>query len=229
MTFPNGSVAEVSSVYALFTNSLICKSPADRTEGPITGDSPPSTLVPFSLPLMNNLWPLFGQVLRVALYDWIRRGGSRLNVQSLVGALSTPLNANPNPHADMLKIDVNGNVAIKTVPTDPNAAPPVSQKQWWSVSGLALHSSNNKYYDIYVRDFVFQPGTLQGGLHAGELLGQDNSAPPPPPPPGGPPPGVPAYKDPASATKFPIGPPGGAIRPTYQQDGIAADIRFRMR
>lgn len=108
-------------------------------------------------------------------------------------------------------------------------------------------------WDIYIRDQVFQAGNEIGGKHSGEpmdfnkvafantdqLGGMSLGARPPqgkPPQKGqGLPPAITTQSDFAESAKFPLsfyntysqGPGNNGIRPTYQTNGMAVDIRFR--
>jgi hypothetical protein len=78
--------------------------------------------------------------------------------------------------------------------------------------------------DVYVKDYVFQVGRILGGTHAGQPLDVSAYGP-----------GEPSIEGrqideyPTITYQFPIGPPGGAVRPTYQTMGVAVDILFRAR
>lgn len=225
ISFPNGSVNEIRSLYDVLTNGQVAKSPADDTQTVLAGDFTPNPMTPFALPVLNNLRPPFGQIMRVATYDWIRRGGYQLNVQALLDAFFVPLSADSASHADIFKMDETGNVmhSIDSIP--PTVSLPVSNNQYYSVSGLAFHSGSGNQYDVFVKDYTYQPGRIRGGIHAGEPLGN-----------GAPPPGSTVItgargidENPAMIAAFPVGPTGGALRPTYQAQGIASEIRFRLR
>ncbi|MGH9549181.1 MAG: hypothetical protein ACRD3W_07400, partial [Terriglobales bacterium] len=100
-----------------------------------------------------------------------------------------------------------------------------SEKQWSAVSGMIYKSANKDvYWDMFVKDFVFQEGIKSGGAHAGQPLGKDipSSTNPDDPRRG-------LNEHPVLIANFPHGPNGGAIRPSYEQTSIAAEIRFRRR
>lgn len=109
-----------------------------------------------------------------------------------------------------------------------------------------------KNYDCYIRDQVYQPGKTLGGKHAGEpmdfntvalarpavhdLGGSGMGAIPYPKPKGhGLPPAVTNQSDFAETAGFPStfyntysqGPGKDHMRPTYQTNGMAVDVRFR--
>ncbi len=223
VSLPAGSIPEIDNLYALLTNVQIAKSPSDITQTVLVGDSPPYPLSPIVLPVVKVNRPPFGQLLRMALHDWIRRAGPLINVQSLLDQMKTSWAADSTPHAVRFAIDSAGSVRQSTCPL---LSLPVSHKQWNSVSGFAFRTQDAKYFDIIIKDFVSQPGRSKGGVHAGEPFGEDLQTPAN---------GNTAQlantiiEDPALLGRFPQGPSGGAIRPTYTRNGIAVDIRFRQR
>lgn len=105
-------------------------------------------------------------------------------------------------------------------------------------------------YDIYIRDQVYQPGVNQGGMHAGEPMDLDKvamrpmghdlgggglGASKPGPKVAGLPPAITDQSDFAEKSGFPnseyntydVGPGTANMRPTYRNNGMAVDIRFR--
>lgn len=226
ISFPNGAVSGLNSLETLLLESSINKSPADRTQTVLAGDYPPAALSKVALPVVGTVRPPFGQLLRISFYDWLRRMGPQINVATLLTALKTPFSTDTGPHADIFRVDSNGAVQQSSVPIDPNLSMPVSQMQWYAVSGLAYLSAAGSQYDLYIRDYVYQAGRTNGGKHAGEPLGDASGTS------GG------ASTDLASDTMdeapsmlsaFPDGPFGGTIRPSYNRLGIAVDIRLRRR
>ncbi|MFA6212259.1 MAG: hypothetical protein WCT03_24995 [Candidatus Obscuribacterales bacterium] len=108
-------------------------------------------------------------------------------------------------------------------------------------------------FDLYIRDQVYQPGVKQGGTHAGEpmdfdktvmnhtfnrshdLGGSGMGAMKPPTKVAGLPPAITDQSDFAEKAGFPdttyntydVGPGTDSMRPTYRNNGMAVDIRFR--
>jgi hypothetical protein len=132
----------------------------------------------------------------------------------------------------LYQFDLNGNVYLTAIPYLKDITRPVAQNQLYSRSGIVyLGPATNppapiSMYDMYVKDYVYQPGRMLGGRHAGEVPGD-----PQPPFNNGPPdPSGREIDELNGAGTFPSGPPGGAIRPTYQQKtAIAVDLLFRVR
>jgi len=108
-------------------------------------------------------------------------------------------------------------------------------------------------FDLYIRDQVYQPGVKQGGTHAGEPMDFDKTvmnhtinrnhdlggsgigAMKPTPKVAGLPPAITEQSDFAEKAGFPdttyntydVGPGTDSMRPTYRNNGMAVDIRFR--
>jgi hypothetical protein len=107
-------------------------------------------------------------------------------------------------------------------------------------------------YDLYIRDQVCQPGMNLGGMHAGEpmdfdkvislhhgqshdLGGSGLGAAKPGPKVAGLPPAITDQSDFAEQSGFPdnhyntydVGPGPDSVRPTYKDNGMAVDVRFR--
>lgn len=226
LSLPDGSAPELTSLAALIMNVQVAKSPSDHTLSPPDGDYPDSPMNEFTLPVFDTSRPPFGQLLRVAFYDWIRRRGPQLNIKSLLTTISANLTQDASAHAEVYKFDADGNCTSESIPIDSSTALPVSQDQWYAATGLGLQSANNFDYDVYIRDYVFSPGRKKGGNHAGEPLGDA----PAPPASSGPNKDQPLIDEPPSMlSSFPVGPAGGDIRPTYKKQGIAVDIRIRKR
>jgi hypothetical protein len=226
ISFPNGAIPEFGRLVDVFANYQVLKSPTDEIQSPMAGDYPPAPVSDVSLPLISSGHPSFGKVLGVALYDWIRRCGPNLDISALFGAFNQPFDSRvpqATPHTVLLQANRNGTIDCTSMPLLPDTSTPISHKQYRAVAGLAVYSTNKKYYDIFVKDYVFQPGRMQGGIHAGEPLGVDPDKTPPEKGP------KKAIDEATYISEFPQGPAGGAVRPTYQQTGLAVEIRFRAR
>ncbi|HEY9777526.1 MAG TPA: hypothetical protein V6C81_27430 [Planktothrix sp.] len=220
VSFPNGAIGSLNSLTAILTNNGVNRSPADTTDEPISGDYPPNTLSVYSLPIINTPRPPYGQCLRVALHDWIRRAGPGLNVQSLFDSMKSGLSTSNSAHADVFQVS-SGIVSVSEMPIAGSTLP-ISNKQWYSVSGLDVNSG--QMYDSYCTDYVFQPGRINGGIHAGEPLLA--SAIVGPGATGKPPNTIALGSTPVA---FPTGPSQGAVRPTYSSLSVAVEMRFRSR
>jgi hypothetical protein len=104
----------------------------------------------------------------------------------------------------------------------PIAPLPVSHKQYRALTGIAVRE-DKKYYDLVVKDYVAQPGRINGGIHAGEPLpfvpSADDAEPPSPT----------IAEDSSLIQRFPTNTGSDIGRPTFNTDGIAVEIRFRKR
>ncbi|HEY9733461.1 MAG TPA: hypothetical protein V6C89_16195 [Drouetiella sp.] len=211
---------ELQRVIDVFTSPEVTDSPTDMLQTAVGGDNPPNALSNLKVPEFTDVHPQFGNVMSLVLYDWIRRAGPNLDVGSLLSTLNSPLNVTPGK---ITLYEKDGTGAVVTPSASFNdGILPVSQNQLMATSGGAVYSSNKSVYDVFVRDFVYQPGRIKGGLHAGEPMSLVKLSTEPP-----------LTKNPglvqAASFDYPPGPAGGAVRPTYQQTGSALDITFRAR
>lgn len=231
VSFPNGQIPEFRKLLDVYTSPQVIKCPADEIQTVLAGDYPPNPVSDTTLPNITSGHPGFGHVLSIALYDWLRRSGPNVDINAAFDLFNTPFDttvAADASHSLYFQINRQGKIDCKTVPLAADTTNPVSHKQYRAVTGLAVYSTTNKkYYDIFVKDYVFQPGRMQGGIHAGEpLLPVEPDRTPPAA-------GKVILKQIDEGTPFtnlfPIGPAVGAIRPSYQQTGIAVELRFRAR
>ncbi|MBS2004159.1 MAG: hypothetical protein JST44_21820 [Cyanobacteria bacterium SZAS LIN-5] len=223
VSFPGKGAPEITSLYSIFANKNITKSPTDLVQTPTAADYPNAPLTVVPLPVLGEEHPRSEKVIRLAFYDWVRRGGETLDVQSLLEAMNKPIDTTSGGKSFLYECQKDGVVTVTAKAINPLPELPVSQNQWRSVSGIALHSTNGSFFDVIVKDYVNQPGRNLGGLHAGEPLGEVE-------PSSGGPIANNSISDPrTSVGTFPMGPGGGAPRPTYFSGGTAVDIRFRER
>ncbi|HEY9787279.1 MAG TPA: pilus assembly protein TadG-related protein [Candidatus Obscuribacterales bacterium] len=240
ISFPDGppNPAQFNQPGALLTLGEIIAPPADLVQSPLRGDYPLTPLSDVTLPILTEKNPPFGQLVSLAIYDWVRRAGTNINIEALIAMLSQPLNISSNEgQAHVFEFAPSGSINYSVVSAAPELA--TSHKQIRAITGLALQNAIGKSYDIVLKDYVYQPGRVLGGIHAGEPVGE---VPTPPtyqtqigfdicPP---------AFADDSSMgnsleekaqalSNFPVGPGSGALRPTFKKSGVAAEIRFRAR
>jgi hypothetical protein len=220
ISFPNGPIAEITSPGDLIKNSQIAQSPCDYLDTVYGGDHPSAPLVSMQLTVLTGLadksHPPFEDAFSVALYDWIRRGGPSVNVKSVVEMFQTPFSNATSGVINEYQVTQNGTIAYNAVPS-PAVTLPVSQNQFQTYSGLAYYSpSTGNRYDLYLTNYVFQPGRTNGGEHAGEPLDGTPVAGPA---------NAPSF---IPDSNFLIGPGGGTVRPTYQSTGCAVDVSFKL-
>lgn len=224
--FSTGSLTGLNTLADILSSPQIMKSPTDLLYTPPDGDSPPSQLVEIVPPTGTDTHVSFGVILTVGIYDWIRSQGSTLDVGSLVDALTVPFSKDSAAHEECFEADAKGIVQHKSVVIPAKLIKPISQHQLYSRSGIALIPGGvpSGLVDVYVKDYVFQPGRMKGGLHAGQPVELSNG------PVQGPPPGIGRQIDENYATSgFAMGPAGGANRPTYLKDGVALNVLFDPR
>ena len=316
-SFPDGIPPEITNPMSVLTNAQLNSGDNCSYQTSVNGDYPigaPKTR-------MDDLdWPhstlaqSTGNVFRVALLDWWKRAGTKLNVSSAANMFDTSF-AFAKPGADVMwkthsspssstvyELDTipAGNIHIYRV--DPSTGQVSYQTKALTPLNLAVSGENQMYsenvdaiissiakdqvvgpfefpdtgyildsvtlkkkFDVYIRDQVYQPGTKNGGKHAGEPMdwqpvavsqlpahlrpNQDLGGPgfgaysyKPPPPPNkknpGLPPAITNQSDFAETSGFgsskyyqysqgPGSGPTPKMRPTYQKNGMAVDVRFR--
>jgi hypothetical protein len=228
--FSPGTFAEFARPGDLLVNPGIQYSPTDGVVSPTSGDYPQNPVAPIVLVDATTVHPPFGQVVNLAIYDWIRNQRLNINISSLLNFFNSPYDTSIPANVAQVHYfrGSAGGTIVETAQTDdPTLALPVSQNQYYAVSGGILFGTNNSVisntstmYDIYVRDFVYKLGRTNGGLHAGSafgILGQTvgpSAAP------------LPVSESPTRYAVFPTGAMGGAVRPTYVKMGTAVEIKF---
>lgn len=217
---------EISKWADIFLYQGLQTSPADRLQSPSGGDYPGTNMGEFYPRVIDDNHPQFGKLVSLAFYDWVRRGREHVDITSLINTLNGPLAQKMGadvPQKHQFSVNPNGTIDYTVVADTPTTALAVSDHQYRAESGLVISSVNKKTYDAYLRDFVYQPGRIKGGKHAGEPI---NS--PEPTVPGG---GTTNALDEHATDSivFTTGPSSGAPRPTYQSKGVAVQLRFKAR
>lgn len=118
-----------------------------------------------------------------ALYDWLRRAGTRTSIAAIGNMQTTPFSQNGASANGWLvsnayRIDPNGNIVYDTKvlatgnqqvkKIDPYL--PVGNKQLYAVKEDALTSTDKFVYDAHIRDYSYRLGPANGGIHGGEPL-----------------------------------------------------------
>jgi hypothetical protein len=227
ITFADGPVPEIVQPGDLINNSQIQADPTDMMQSPLKGDYPQTALSNYSMPFLPDpdpYHPKFENVFSVALYDWIKRGGTTVNVQSLINMLQTPMSYSGGPQVERFHLTSSGTVTNdSTAWGQENLC--VSNNQFRAISGLGIVSSNKNSYDLQITDYVHLPGRTNGGVHAGEPLDSPGIT--------GTNPNAGSYVG-GSMYENLTWPyeeylPGSGIRQTYNKEGIAVDFTIRMR
>lgn len=179
LTFTKNSPTEIGSLFSILTNPTFAGSPTDVLRTATGGDYPDNPLAKLKLDLgKNSPSPPIGQIMRLALYDWIRKAGTGIDIDSLVAAMQAPVPADGTAHRVLYSVDVNGQVTQSTVAVPASPSMPVAHRQLYAVSGLALQCADGTVYDIFVRDYCYKLGNTNGGIHAGEPCIMPYSPPP---------------------------------------------------
>lgn len=106
-----------------------------------------------------------------SIYDWIRRVGARLDASQAVALLTEPLNNSGVPSLHIFSVKANGALQYdSTVSLEQNPYWVASENQLYAIAQDVLKSSDTFEYDVHVRDYTYQPGTINGGKHGGEPL-----------------------------------------------------------
>jgi hypothetical protein len=314
-SFPDGIPPEITNPMSILTNVQLNSGDNCSFQTSLNGDYPigtPKTKVDDLNWPYPSLDQSTGNVFRVALVDWWKCAGTKLNVSSAANMFNTSFAFTP-PGADVMwkthsspysstvyeldtipagnihiyRVDPStGQVSYQTKPLTPLKLSVASENQMYSENVNALTSgiakerlvgpfefpdtgysldtvTLKKVFDVYIRDQVYQPGTKNGGKHAGEpmdwqpvavsqlpanvrqssdLGGYGFGAKPKQSSPNkknpGLPPAITNQSDFAETSgfsssnyyQFSQGPGSGRnpkMRPTYQKNGMAVDVRFR--
>lgn len=195
IAFPDGVPPEITKPGDLL------KPPFTSTP-PVVGQSPPTGDYPTdpgtSLPPVTS-WPglsgppTAGGAFGVGLYDWIRRAGPKVKIDSLLKAMNTVQFADTGNNANNVLTTnyytfdgATGNVVyaarklsdpdipVGTIgsynPPGPDPISVVSHNQLFASSLETFTSVDRFSYDMYVRDEAWKPGITNGGKHGGEPL-----------------------------------------------------------
>jgi hypothetical protein len=172
-SFPEGLLSAVESPGSLFSDTTVQSAPTDLVESPDEDDFPEAPLKTTTIAALEDEHPRFGKVIDLAFYDWIRRCGPNLNVESLIKMLNSKFSGavpSADPQVHLYQVSSTGSIDYAVYPLEGQPTRRVSQKQYRAVAGLPLRGPNNTFYDVIIRDFVYQPGRVAGGKHAGEPL-----------------------------------------------------------
>jgi hypothetical protein len=226
--FPNGRPSTINNLQSLLLDPLN-QAPGDYVLTPKSNDAPPAVPSAFTIVPGATQHPKFGAVLRIALYDWIRRAATKPNLKLLANGFSQNFQDSESassPHALYFDFAANGSIATRSAPIAANTQAVVSQSQYLAASGMALqefvNTPSQASYDLIIKDYCFTPGRMNGGKHAGEPFGQGGKI-------------IPfsqqgwLYENITQMEEFPLGPAAGAVRPTYQTAGVAVELLIQQR
>lgn len=195
INFPDGVPPEVQRPGDLLKPPFTTTAPVVGST-PVGGDYPSgggglSTIAPGGWSGLSGP-PTAGGSVGIGMYDWLKRGGAKVNVSSVKKFLTTNFNDSGNLATDMLTNNfymfdaASGNVVYTsrklsdpgvTPPTAGNYNPPgpdkistVAENQLFTQSQNVFTSADLFSYDMYMRDESFKNGTINGGDHGGEPL-----------------------------------------------------------
>jgi hypothetical protein len=228
ITFPYGAPPEITMPGDLINNSQVQTDPTDIMQTPLTGDYPQTLLSNYSMPFLTTpdpAHPPFENVFSVAFYDWIRAGGTGVNVQSLVSMLTTPFNFGAGgPQVQTFHLTSSGAITNNVTAWSGNNLC-VSNNQYRALSGLGIVSTNGNSYDLQITDFMRVLGRTKGGAHAGNPLTNPGQI--------GANPAGSTYVSGSMYENTTLGyqefQTGTGVRPTYNQDGVGIDFTIRQR
>jgi hypothetical protein len=185
LTFPDGNIPELTSFGQIFRDQVCAD--ISFISGAVTGGDYPggsASIVAPGGPTPSWLGNYLNgtDLFSLLLYDWIRRAGPSLRVDSLLNAMQAPISPSPNvlsPYMVALSIGTDGNVSTSFLQLEQHYAQSSDSQL---VAGIAVKNLNGlddqciyspsrvQLYDVQVCDNVRQPGATHGGLHGGEPL-----------------------------------------------------------
>lgn len=228
--FDGGNLAEFPTPAHIFFHDQFKTSPVDFMRTVNGGDSPSTPPTAFVHPVLGEKNPQTQKVLTCALYDWIRRGGTRLNIEQLRLMLSNPFVITEPGNLHSFQLMSDGTIEYEVMPCARGLFLPISERQWSAVSGLAAHTSSppgGRTFDCLITDFVYQSGHLKGGRHAGEPLALNSLRNPPVT--DGSITNTNSLKTVKAFAQFPVGPGSGALRTTYNERNVAVAVHLHFR
>ncbi len=178
ISFPDGRPPEIASLGNMWNEPQFSSPSTSDILTPLGGDYPGGggTLSP-------NSWSASGGgssgsapitvIWSSSFYDWLRRAGTKVDINSLKAAIAAPLPtmvAANKGHSNLFGFNPDGTVRTGQVAIQAMPFMTVSENQFVSVSKAALVSSEPVKYDIYVRDQGNVRGRTGGGRHGGEPL-----------------------------------------------------------
>lgn len=166
-SFPDGTPPEITNIQSILVLSGLNGNTTilQKSTG---GDypEPGSSLTPMGGTALDG-----SSLLSTALYDWLKRAGARLDAEKAAGILSENFTNSGVPSIHIFSVKANGTIQYNTsVSIEQNPYWPASENQLYGQSQDALTSSDTFTYDMHVRDYTHQPGTINGGKHGGEPL-----------------------------------------------------------
>lgn len=178
LSFPDGRPPEIASLSNMWNQPQFQSPSTTDVLTPLGGDYPGGggTLSPSTWSAAGGGSSATSPITVIwssSFYDWLRRGGTKVDINSLKAAITSPLPglvpANRG-HSNVFGFNPDGTIRTGQLQIQPMPYMTVSENQFVSISKAALISSEPVKYDIYVRDQANIRGRMGGGRHGGEPL-----------------------------------------------------------
>lgn len=169
-SFPDGMPPEITNVNSMLIlpgmNGIpVTLQKSDNGDYP----EPGASLVPMTY--SGGSSPTGSTIVSGSIYDWMKHVGARLDAGQAVALLTEPLNNSGVPSLHIFSIKANGSIQYdSTISLEQNPYWVASENQLYAIAQDALKSTDTYEYDVHVRDYTYQPGTINGGKHGGEPL-----------------------------------------------------------
>lgn len=221
---PIPQISKLSDIF-LFKDLSVC--PVDLLQTPLRNDCPDSPLTLTKLFVEPRQNPPFSSAVRNALHDWLRRCGPTIDIDSLIEAMNARWENNyppGSPVAHVYSVDAQGKVKYISRMMPAGAVLPISHKQVRAIAGVPIRVTDD-HFDVIIKDFVYQPGRVNGGKHGGEpfpLAFVTNNANMPP--------SSKQLEENKDTLAFPVGAAGGDVRRFPDPvNTIAVEVQLRSR
>lgn len=176
VSFPNGQLPEFSKPADLARNGQLLKIEAE-TSSPQGQDFPPAALK--STPLLDltgNEHPTMHALWTRALYDWLRRAGSTVNVQSVIDMQQSPLAPGIDPvqatitSYSFVPSGLRAGCINYSVMSAASSYVAVSDGQVLGVSRSEFAARSGTTFDTTITDNCCRIGRSNSGIHGGEPI-----------------------------------------------------------
>jgi hypothetical protein len=184
ISFPDGALPELKQPGDILTYPPVATAPVNLytpPNGDYPGNNPtvtntPTVLQPppLSPPTVANTWT-------TTVYGWLKRGGPKTNIQSVIDMQTTSLAALPaiaSPMAPWLdgwlhkfEFAADGTITYNLMRMPAGALLWVSDHQTYSVTKSDFtDASLGQNFDVVVTNEVYRAGNTKGGIHGGQPL-----------------------------------------------------------
>ncbi len=237
ISFVNGPISGLSAPSDLLRDIQL-KTRLANISSPVGGDYPKGGGTLTRAACCNSFGTAsISQSIAVSIYDWLRRGGSKVNVRSVKYMMAQPFVTTLPANLSQMHIyeftdDGKIKYSVQRRPASLNID--ISENQLFCLGTFTAGKPVPSTYAVTVKDFVRRPGRTMGGKHAGEpplvTLAQATYLPA-------------SAQSEATVIKVRYTAPAGesglseeylgqattiesTVRPTYLHNGLAAEIKF---